>query len=205
MALMLTVKNTFWSLCYETEPPLRRRSSSDFGIAYLKDHVDPTIGHSQAATEKDDAASVSTACQGSADGASVCSSDTMSHCLPSTQRCVARLGTKSLQATQLSSLECQDHRCILLLKKVNRLGFGSMEVLTRHYSHYGTVAEVLLSNAHERTGAGQRLRPSGMAWLRFESASSASLALSAGEQQVVEGAHIIVKAFASRAAMNASA
>lgn len=78
-------------------------------------------------------------------------------------------------------------------------------ILKEHYARYGAVAEVLLSNVQEKDSsfsARQRLRPSSMGWLRFVAASSAARALMAGEEQDVNGASIIVRAFKHKASLS---
>lgn len=112
-----------------------------------------------------------------------------------------RTATKLLLAEHLRSLETHDHRCILLLKKINRLGFQAADILREHFSEFGVVADVLLSNKHEKDADAplpQRLRPSPMGWIRFESASAAAAALAVGEEQTVAEATILVRAFESR-------
>lgn len=190
MAWTLTVQNTFVTAVCQSDLQLRQRSTSDFGCAYRMDDLEAA----STADKDSDVASLSTDCGGQFDHASESSSEA-----PVRRR--RRQSTKTLLGANLASLERQDPSCILILKKINRLGFAAAEVLARHYSRYGAVAEVLLSNAQERSGERsrqQRLRPSGMGWLRFESASSAALALSAGEEQWVEGAGILVRQFVSR-------
>jgi hypothetical protein len=222
MAFVLTVKNTFVTMCCEANLLPRRRSSSDFSITYSEEYHAMMMDRTAVWAKMDDAASVSTACGDDSDKASVCSSDSVFNQRPSSGQLAEasvrlpadtveessasgrkRKGTQLRLATHLASLERQDHRCILILKKINRLGFGAADALKRHYCLYGAVAEVLLSTTQERDcqATRQRLRPSSMGWLRFESASAAAAALSAGEEQIVEGSHIVVRAFASRAAM----
>jgi hypothetical protein len=101
-------------------------------------------------------------------------------------------------ASHLNELEKEDPNKILILRRINRLGFKSGEILKEHYERYGEVRKVLLSNAHTRnddTPYQVRLRPSGIGYVLFERAEDAERALLEGEKQVVAGVEIFARAF----------
>lgn len=108
-----------------------------------------------------------------------------------------------LIATQLHQLEGEDPSKLLVVRKINRLGFNSANLLTEHYGRYGTVSNVLLSNNHEKQASAPfpvRLRPSGIGYVLFESADAAARALEEGATQVVAGVEIAVRAIEKRQA-----
>jgi hypothetical protein len=104
-------------------------------------------------------------------------------------------------ASHLNELEGEDPNKVLILRRINRLGFESGSILKEHYERYGPVSKVLLSNAHTRqagTPFPVRLRPSGIGYLLFEDAESAAKALAEGELQTVRNVEIFVRAFKGR-------
>lgn len=106
-----------------------------------------------------------------------------------------------LIATQLSKLQDEDPRKLLIVRKINRLGFNSASILQEHFGRYGNVSKVLLSNSHEKgesTLWPTRLRPSGIGFVLFESVEGAALALAEGAEQIVRGNEIVVRAFEKR-------
>jgi len=110
--------------------------------------------------------------------------------------CVLRL------ATHLNQLEDEDPSKVIIVRKINRLGFDSANILKEHYASIGAVSKVLLSNQHERQAGlpfQVRLRPSGIAFLVFETVEGAAKALAQGPTQTVAGFEIFVRAFEKRA------
>jgi hypothetical protein len=106
-----------------------------------------------------------------------------------------------LIATQLSELQSEDPEKIVIVKKINRLGFDSPGVLTKHFGQFGRVEKVLLSNAHSKTpdfSPKVRLRPSGIGFLVFESPEVAARVVAEGQTQMINGFEVIVRAFERR-------
>jgi hypothetical protein len=106
-----------------------------------------------------------------------------------------------LIASQLNQLQDEDPRQILIVRRINRLGFESASILEEHYARYGPVAKVLLSNPHEKKAGANfpmRLRPSGIGYVLFETAEGAARALAEGETHTVAGVEISVRAFERR-------
>lgn len=102
-------------------------------------------------------------------------------------------------ATQLVALEGEDDDTVIVLRKIHKLGFDSADVLTRHYSAFGSVAKVLLSSTNEKLQRGMRSRPAGIGFVVFERSEDALAALAAGECQTVAGISIVVRPFAKAA------
>jgi hypothetical protein len=106
-----------------------------------------------------------------------------------------------LIASQLNELQHEDPETILIVRRIQRLGFESASILHEHYERYGPVAKVLLSNPHEKKAGASfrvRLRPSGIGYVQFETAEAAARALADGETHVVAGVEVNVRAFERR-------
>jgi hypothetical protein len=104
-------------------------------------------------------------------------------------------------ASHLNELEGEDPNKVLIVRRINRLGFESGTILKEHYERYGPVSKVLLSNAHAKqsgTPFPVRLRPSGIGYLLFEHAESAAKALAEGQLQTVKEVEICVRAYKAR-------
>jgi hypothetical protein len=117
---------------------------------------------------------------------------TRKHMRSRKRMCVLRI------ASHLNELEKEDPNKILILRRINRLGFNSGDILKQHYERYGPVSKVLLSNAHARqegTPYPVRLRPSGIGYILFERAEDAACALAEGETHVVAGVEIFARGF----------
>merc|ERR1740138_565311 len=105
-----------------------------------------------------------------------------------------------LIATHLNELQQEDPGKILIVRKINRLGFDSAEKLKAHFEQYGHVEKVRLSNAHAKQPGNfrSRVRPSGIAFLLFKDSQDATRALEAGESQFVAGMEVFVRRFERR-------
>merc|ERR1719352_656521 len=105
-----------------------------------------------------------------------------------------------LIATHLNELQQEDPGKILIVRKINRLGFDSAEKLKAHFEQYGHVEKVRLSNAHAKQPGNfrSRVRPSGIAFLLFQDPQDATRALDAGESQFVAGMEVFVRRFERR-------
>lgn len=107
----------------------------------------------------------------------------------------------------LRSLIKIDSARILIVRKINRLGFASPELLEQHYSWFGHVERVLVahsrvkSSAYQGMGANKlnsRLRPSGLGFLVMSKIEEAEAILAAGSEHIVCGALIRVQQFERR-------
>jgi hypothetical protein len=70
---------------------------------------------------------------------------------------------KSLRAN-LESLKSADPTCVVQVRKINRLGFDSAQVLKAHFCKYGSVDRVLVSHCYAKA-RNLRFRPSGLGFV----------------------------------------
>jgi hypothetical protein len=106
-----------------------------------------------------------------------------------------------LIATQLSELQSEDPDKIIIVRKINRLGFDSAEILKKHFTQFGLVEKVRLSNSHTKEPGKSfqiRLRPSGIGFVVFENAEAAAKVLMQGETHMINGAEVRVRGFERR-------
>jgi len=106
-----------------------------------------------------------------------------------------------LIASQLNELQSEDPEKIVIVRKINRLGFASTDILKEHFGQFGAVEQVRLSNAHNKDAASTyqvRLRPSGIAFVVFESSEAAAKVLAEGETRLINGVEVWVRGFERR-------
>eukprot|EP00930_Biecheleria_cincta_P025098 TRINITY_DN178_c0_g2_i1.p1 TRINITY_DN178_c0_g2~~TRINITY_DN178_c0_g2_i1.p1 ORF type:complete len:352 (+),score=74.29 TRINITY_DN178_c0_g2_i1:52-1107(+) len=110
--------------------------------------------------------------------------------------------------THLQALLKFDVSCILIVRKINRLGFDSAQVLKEHFSLYGTVEEVYVAHSRVkpvrgsfRQSHGSRLRPSGLGFVVMGCAEEAAAILKQGDEQDICACAIRVQKFERRAAI----
>merc|ERR1719482_665597 len=87
----------------------------------------------------------------------------------------------------LHDLEKYAPGCIFLVRRINRLGFESRPILYQHFSKYGYVERVLvpLSDVKSRSGAGRRLRPSGIGFIVMTREYEVQAILADGPNQII--------------------
>lgn len=95
---------------------------------------------------------------------------------------------------------------VLIVRKINRLGFGSPAILKEHFSWYGNVEQVLVAHSRVKSGGGQagvvsRLRPSGLGFVVMSQTVDAEAILAQGPEHQVCGTFIRVQKFERRMAM----
>lgn len=99
----------------------------------------------------------------------------------------------------LRELEHVDPDRVFLVRKINRLGFESPEVLEEHYSKYGKVVRVLVAHTHVRLSEKRRftarMRPSCLGFVVMSKKEDARAIMALGREQVVNGATILVQSF----------
>lgn len=103
----------------------------------------------------------------------------------------------------LRSLLHVDSNRVLIVRKINRLGFSSPTTLKEHFSWYGTVEKVLVAHSRVKSGGGQagmvsRLRPSGLGFVVMSRMEEAEVILAQGAEQQVCGTVIRVQKFERR-------
>merc|ERR1719171_1963051 len=100
--------------------------------------------------------------------------------------------------THLKALSKEDPHCVFIVRKVNRLGFRSGEILTRHFSSFGGVVKVLVAHPKvKRAGKGNELhlRPGSLGFVVMKTAGSVEKVLSLGPEVLVQGLAIRVQPF----------
>jgi hypothetical protein len=110
-----------------------------------------------------------------------------------------------LIATALNDLQSEEPEKIIIVRKINRLGFDSAEILKKHFQQYGAVDMVRLSNAHHkdrkergRYSSEVRLRPSGIGFVVFQDSKVAAQVLAEGETRMINGVEVRMRAFERR-------
>lgn len=90
--------------------------------------------------------------------------------------------------THLKDLQKVPTNHVVIVRRINRLGFQSADILKTHFSQYGTVDRVLVSHSHVKSQnrrLGSRLRPSGLGFVVMTSEEEAEAILKAGPEQQV--------------------
>jgi len=109
--------------------------------------------------------------------------------------------------THLQHLQTKDPKRIFIVRKINRLGFASPNILKTHFQQYGPVESVLVAHSHVRCNSRSaiaRLRPSGLGFVLMEVAEHAKQILAQGLVHVVEGETIYLSPFDKRATDDAA-
>mmetsp|Transcript_62235 Transcript_62235/g.111198 ORF Transcript_62235/g.111198 Transcript_62235/m.111198 type:complete len:583 (+) Transcript_62235:64-1812(+) len=92
--------------------------------------------------------------------------------------------------THLRELQKVSPDKVVLVRKINRLGFESPAALEAHYSQYGKVERVLVAHSHVKSQNRRfaaRLRPSGLGFVVMSKKEEADAILALGAEQVVGG------------------
>jgi len=105
----------------------------------------------------------------------------------------------------LRSLINVDSGRVLIVRKINRLGFASQAILHEHFSWYGIVERVLVAHSRVKsTCAGgdkgaspvsSRLRPSGLGFIVMSRVEDAQAILAHGSEQPVNGIVVRIQQF----------
>mmetsp|Transcript_115005 Transcript_115005/g.215238 ORF Transcript_115005/g.215238 Transcript_115005/m.215238 type:complete len:591 (+) Transcript_115005:85-1857(+) len=81
---------------------------------------------------------------------------------------------------------------VVLVRKINRLGFESPAVLEKHYSQFGKVERVLVAHSHVKSQNRRffsRLRPSGLGFVVMSKREEAEAIFALGQEQTIGGEH----------------
>merc|ERR1740123_689905 len=89
---------------------------------------------------------------------------------------------------QLRSLIHIDSDRVLIVRKINRLGFASQAVLLQHFSWYGVVERVLVAHSRVKSGCAPpgslRMRPSGLGFVVMSNVEEAQAILAQGNKHL---------------------
>jgi len=106
-------------------------------------------------------------------------------------------GSRSLRE-DMERLKHQDPECVLVVKKIKKLGFESPTVLKEHFGQYGIVLDVMVALTHSpQKTKSTRVRPAAMGFVVMGDASAAKHALQAGVSQDISGVVIELRSFSS--------
>ncbi|CAK0873550.1 unnamed protein product [Prorocentrum cordatum] len=97
----------------------------------------------------------------------------------------------------LQSLCREDSQHVVIVRRVNALGFETSRALATHFSAFGRVRRVLVTQSKVVAPSGRsRTRPGGIAYVVMADAESAGRILQAGPQQTVASRSIAVEPYA---------
>lgn len=106
-------------------------------------------------------------------------------------------GSGSLRK-DMELLKMHDPECVLVVKKIKKLGFESPVFLQNHFSQYGGVLDVMVALTHSpQKSKSVRVRPAAMGFVVMGDAAGAKCALEAGTSQDVSGVVIELRPFSS--------
>jgi hypothetical protein len=97
--------------------------------------------------------------------------------------------------------EEEDPKNVLILRKINKLGFESPELLESYFSEYGEVKRVLVAHSRVKQCKGRarsRIRPAGLGFVVMGDRADIDAVLCMGEQQLVCGVPIQVQSYEQR-------
>lgn len=100
--------------------------------------------------------------------------------------------------SHLTEVLDEDPECIFVVRRINKLGFRSREILNQHYSHYGEVVKVLVAHSKVKPGRdlrGHRTKPGGLGLVVMRSPESVRQILAPGEKQRIAGHEIELHRF----------
>jgi len=100
--------------------------------------------------------------------------------------------------THLEALANEDPNRILIVRRINRLGFESPLHLEKHLSEYGTVKRVYVAHSRVKPSPKRpvpRVRPAGLGFVLMETEEDATRIANAGPQMVINNVTIEVKIY----------
>lgn len=98
----------------------------------------------------------------------------------------------------LEALREHNPDCILIVRKIKKLGFGSPTLLREHFSKFGEVSDIHVANSMMKPSAKRpagRMRPAALGFVVMADSEAAAAALAAGLDQPVGPTEIEVKKF----------
>jgi len=109
------------------------------------------------------------------------------------------IGSGSLRQ-DLELLKQRQPDCVIIVRKIKKLGFESPQLLDEHFSQYGEVKELLVAHSHVKPTAKRpngRVRPAALGFVVMANEESAQNVLKAGANQVCCGHLIELASFES--------
>merc|ERR1719235_2138583 len=94
-------------------------------------------------------------------------------------------------STSLQLLSNEDPDCLLIVRRINKLGFKAVRTLKHHFSAHGAVTKVLLAHStvrqHGDPACHARRRPSSLGFIQMVNADATNKVLALGAEQEVDG------------------
>jgi hypothetical protein len=102
-------------------------------------------------------------------------------------------------STSLRILEEEDADCLLIVRRISKLGFKATRSLKQHFSSYGPVVKVLLAHSSARQYNDQQMhvkrRPSNLGFVQMATREATKLILAHGPLHDIEGVEVSVQRF----------
>jgi len=106
-------------------------------------------------------------------------------------------------STSLQLLSKEDPDKLIIVRRINKLGFKASRKLKQYFGEFGNVVRVLIAHSTCRdlkdSEGKVRQRPSSLGFVQMASAEAVRKALALGTEQEVEGATILVQKFERQA------
>jgi len=109
------------------------------------------------------------------------------------------IGSGSLRQ-DLELLRQRQPECVIIVRKIKKLGFESPQILDDYFSQYGEVKELLVAHSHVKPTAKRpsgRVRPAALGFVVMATQDAAQNAFKAGTDQVIGGVSIELAPFES--------
>jgi len=109
------------------------------------------------------------------------------------------IGSGSLRQ-DLELLKQRQPECVIIVRKIKKLGFESPQILDDHFSQYGEVKELLVAHSHVKPTAKRpngRVRPAALGFVVMAAPDAAQNAFKAGTDQMIAGVNIELAPFES--------
>eukprot|EP00448_Togula_jolla_P007625 CAMPEP_0170612864 /NCGR_PEP_ID=MMETSP0224-20130122/23956_1 /TAXON_ID=285029 /ORGANISM="Togula jolla, Strain CCCM 725" /LENGTH=311 /DNA_ID=CAMNT_0010938407 /DNA_START=90 /DNA_END=1025 /DNA_ORIENTATION=- len=120
----------------------------------------------------------------------------------------ANLGRSALKTgtmkSQLQVLQHEDDEAIFITRRINRLGFGSSELLRAYFGAYGTVKRIHVSHSRAKCGQRQRVRAGALGFVVMASREARARIIADGPEHLVTGVSVLVEEFQNRRSLSAS-
>lgn len=113
---------------------------------------------------------------------------------------VEERGWNGTLRTHLSTLQNEDPMCILIVRRINRLGFESDEALKEYFTQLGSVRHVLVAHSRVKPSAKRpiaRIRPAGIGFVVMASREETIKVLSS-EEHVIRNVIVQVQRYQIR-------
>merc|ERR1719313_1558761 len=109
------------------------------------------------------------------------------------------IGSGSLRQ-DLELLKQRQPECVIIVRKIKKLGFESPQILDDHFSQYGEVKELLIAHSHVKPTAKRpngRVRPAALGFVVMADDEATRKAFEAGTEQSICGVGIELAPFES--------